>query len=228
MSKAMPACSKSLEKKKSGSASPVWLGLVAALLVLPLNGFLSSRAHAISAINAEQAVRQWDLSLTDPRGRFDLVDNGGLLAVGPRGETYRLVVVAQADQNAGAASAEPKVPGFEVVQVAASSRHRAAADAAKPSDVAGRYSILRAGGKDTGCMLTLDDHARAGGENRASLAPACRDEGMVIFDPTGWQIVAGRLVLTARKGHTTHLDRQEDGSWAKDSQEGKALILKKM
>ena len=35
----------------------------------------------------------------------------------------------------------------------------------------------------------------------------------MIFDPTGWQIVNGRLVLTARKGHKTYLDAQPDGSW---------------
>jgi hypothetical protein len=283
MSEAKPACSTSLENKKSGGVSPLWLCLVVALLVLPLDGFLSSRAQAASAIDAEQAVGQWDLLLAESNrkcrltlraetegtgyrlgmspgcrrslpilssiknwvmpagGQIDLADssgtpmlefmagdNGGLLAVGPQGETYRLAAVTEADQSLGSSSAETKVPGFEIVQVASSSRHGAAVNATKPSEVAGRYFILRAGGKDTGCMLTLDDHARAGGENKASLAPACRDEGMVIFDPTGWQIVAGRLVLTARKGHTTHLDRQEDGSWAKDSQEGKALILKKM
>lgn len=120
----------------------------------------------------------------------------------------------------------PAQSGFEPIRVAAG-RATAAVGSAKPSGVAGRYSILREGGKDTGCMLTLDDHTRGPGGNKAILAPACRDQGMVIFDPTGWQIVSGRLVLTARKGHTTHLDRQADGTWAKDPKEGKSLILKK-
>ncbi len=97
-----------------------------------------------------------------------------------------------------------------------------------PSDVAGRYAILREGGKDTGCMLTLDAQAKAKGGDKASLSPACRDQGIVIFDPTGWRIVEGRLVLTARKGHTTHLDAQPDGTWKKDASEGKGLSLKKL
>jgi Protease inhibitor Inh len=97
-----------------------------------------------------------------------------------------------------------------------------------PSDVAGRYAILREGGKDTGCMLTLDAQAKAKGGDKASLSPACRDQGIVIFDPTGWRIVDGRLVLTARKGHTTHLDAQPDGTWKKDATEGKGLSLKKL
>ena len=66
--------------------------------------------------------------------------------------------------------------------------------------VAGRYAILRADDKDTGCMLTLETSARAGG-SKALLAPACRDNGMVIFDPVAWSLERGRLALTARKGH---------------------------
>jgi Protease inhibitor Inh len=87
---------------------------------------------------------------------------------------------------------------------------------------------LRDGGKDTGCMLTLDNRATGKGREKASLAPGCRDQGIVIFDPAGWQIVNGRLVLTARKGHKTYLDAQPDGSWKKDPKEGKSLTLKKL
>jgi Protease inhibitor Inh len=104
----------------------------------------------------------------------------------------------------------------------------AGARAAAPADAAGRYSILRDDGKDTGCMLTLDSHGKAPGRNKASLAPGCRDQGIVIFDPAGWQIVNGRLVLTARKGHKTYLDAQPDGTWKKDPKEGKNLTLKKL
>jgi hypothetical protein len=100
--------------------------------------------------------------------------------------------------------------------------------AAAPADTAGRYSILRDGGKDTGCMLTLDNRGKARGGEKASLAPGCRDQGIVIFDPAGWQIVNGRLVLTARKGHKTYLDAQPDGTWKKDPKEGKSLTLKKL
>ncbi len=105
---------------------------------------------------------------------------------------------------------------------------KAAAPATSSSDAAGRYSVLREGGKDTGCMVTLDAKAGARGGNKASLAPGCRDQGIVIFDPVGWRIVGGRLVLTARKGHSTHLDQQSDGTWLKDPKEGKSLGLKKM
>ena len=49
----------------------------------------------------------------------------------------------------------------------------------------------------------------------------------MIFDPVGWRIIGGRLVLTARKGHTTQLDLQPDGTWLKDVKDGASLTLKK-
>ena len=102
--------------------------------------------------------------------------------------------------------------------------------AARPNDVAGRYIILREGGKDVGCMLTLDDKARASnGDLKAQLAPACRDQGIVVFDPVAWRVERGRLVLTARKGHAATFEKQADGAWWKDPAEGgKPLGVKKI
>lgn len=97
-----------------------------------------------------------------------------------------------------------------------------------PSGAAGRYAILREGSNDTGCMLILNSAAKAKARGKASLAPGCRDQGIVIFDPSSWRLAAGRLVLTARKGHETHLDRQPDGTWKKDPKEGKTLSLKRL
>jgi Protease inhibitor Inh len=189
----------------------------------------------LAGVNSWAVPISGRLDLADSSGTpvldFAAANDGGLLASGPQGETYRLAAVTAAGHGVQAVSpAVPQTtPGFEPVQPSAPPRRqKTTVFAARPGDVAGRYYILREGGKDTGCMLTLDDHSQGVGGNRASLAPACRDEGMVIFDPAGWQVVAGRLVLTARKGHTTHLDHQEDGNWAKDPHEGKMLILKKM
>ncbi len=93
-------------------------------------------------------------------------------------------------------------------------------------NAAGRYAPLREG-KDTGCMITLDANARGpGGASKAQLAPACRDQGLVIFDPVGWQMDRGRLALTARKGHRVLFDRQPDGIWLRDPKEGKPLSLR--
>jgi len=95
----------------------------------------------------------------------------------------------------------------------------------RSGEVAGRYAILRADSKDTGCMLTLESRGVAGGF-KAQLAPACRDNGLVIFDPVAWTLEHGRIALTARKGHKNHFDRLPSGVWRRDGKEGKELSLR--
>ena len=132
-------------------------------------------------------------------------------------------------QLAGAtAAANPAVSTSPANSAAAPPKPSAAALAMKPGDLAGRYSVEREPGKDASCLLILDNQTKAHGGYKASLAPGCRDQGIMIFDPVGWRLANGRLVLTARRGHTTHLDLQPDGTWLKDPSEGKPLILKKL
>ena len=100
-----------------------------------------------------------------------------------------------------------------------------AAAPTKTGDVAGRYAVLREGGKDTGCMVTLHPTARGKGY-RAQLAPACRDQGIVVFDPVGWWLERGKLHLQARKGHSIVLDYGEDAVWIRGGE--KTLGLKKI
>ena len=106
----------------------------------------------------------------------------------------------------------------------------AASGPVRAAELAGRYAILREGTKDTLCMLTLDTSARGPrGTMKAQLAPACRDQGVVVFEPMGWQIERNKLVLTARKGHKASFELTPDGSWQKDPKEGgKALGFRKM
>jgi hypothetical protein len=93
---------------------------------------------------------------------------------------------------------------------------------ARAAETAGRYAVLRADDKDTGCMITLQ--GSSGG--KAQLAPACRDNGIVIFDPVAWSLDHGKLVLKARKGHKTELVRDQYGLWRRDPKDGKALALR--
>ena len=93
---------------------------------------------------------------------------------------------------------------------------------------AGNYAVLR-GDRDTGCMVTLDPSVHGPkGTLKARLAPACRDQGIVIFDPLGWQLQANALVLTARKGHTVSLQLDSNGIWVKAPEDVKALALKRL
>ena len=100
-----------------------------------------------------------------------------------------------------------------------------AAPPTKAGEVAGRYAVVRDGGKDTGCMVTLSTNARSKGY-RAQLAPACRDQGIVVFDPVGWWLERGKLHLQARKGHNIVLDFEADGTWMKAGE--KPLGLKRI
>ena len=150
------------------------------------------------------------LELTDQGGASVLAfapDNGELAAKGAKGEYYALVAAneprkAQPQTQPANVARGPSVPAGEIP---------------------GRYSVLREGNKDTGCMLTL----QPGG--RAQLAPACRDNGIAVFDPVGWSYAGGRLVLRARKGHHANFEYAADQSWQKDSKEGgKKLGFRKM
>jgi hypothetical protein len=161
-----------------------------------------------------------------------------LQATGPEGEIYQLINAQdvarreagqQVAQASGFTEQAPLGTGFQTRREAP----KAVANRETPAmsgrtAVAGRYAPLREA-KDTGCMLTLDDKTRGPkGTNKAQLAPACRDQGLVIFDPVGWQIEHGRLALTARKGHIAHFERNADGLWVRDAKEGKALSLRPM
>ncbi|WP_158810325.1 AprI/Inh family metalloprotease inhibitor [Beijerinckia sp. L45] len=187
------------------------------------------------------------LTLMDPGGRALLAlaaDGDAFSGQGSDGATYRLVYVPAMGRSATSGDASDLLQGKPPVGqalppavISLATGVAAASDApVKPSrvatermgDLAGRYAVLRDKTHDTGCMLTLDDKTRVKGGARAALAPACRDQGIVVFDPTAWQIVNGRLVLTAKAGHMTHLDKQADGSWLKDPAEGKSLSLKKL
>jgi hypothetical protein len=175
---------------------------------------------ALSSVVAWALPGDNHLDLADAYGKpqldFALSEAGRLAAAGVQGETYLLTFVE------GAPAPPTNLPAAPL----------AAAPAAKvspprvvtrPADVVGRYAVLREAGRDTGCMVTLDV------SSKAFLAPACRDQGIVIFDPTAWRIVGGRLVLVARKGHTAQLDLQPDGTWLKDAKDkdAKSLALKK-
>ncbi len=180
------------------------------------------------------------LHLDDARGdtllAFD-ADGNGFRTTSPQGDHLVLTSAdgkgrvaldkeaAAVSDKAGAAPATAKGDTAKPVAVA----KKAMAASEKPAEVAGRFAVLRDKTRDTGCMVTLDDKARGPGNTlKARLAPACRDQGIVIFDPIGWQMEGGKMVLTARKGHTTTLDLQEDGTWMNDPKKGKALSLKRI
>ena len=219
---------------------------------LTLRGDLGGKGAAVAmppgcrlAFPSLKSVARWSemgdgrLQFEDARGEPLLAfegDGEGFRATSPQGDALALKP-ASAASHADLAKAVAMASGHvELAQAeagakAASAKKPAAATVStqKPAEVAGRYAVLRDKTKDTGCMVTLDDKAHGPGSTfKARLAPACRDQGIVIFDPVGWQMAHGQLVLRARKGHTTEMTSQEDGSWMNDPKKGKTLSLKKI
>lgn len=149
---------------------------------------------------------------------------------------WTALIVAAGLSAAGAASAQtsparsgdPNAPFLMAQQGQQAQRQpRAAAQpGARIGEVAGRYAVLREEDKDTLCMVTLSETARGGGYHRAQLAPACRDNGIVIFDPTAWTIDRqGHISMQARKGHKMVLERDANGVWRRMGGDPKARPL---
>lgn len=197
-------------------------------------GILPACRHGLPVLSKAENWSMSDethLALTTSDGEtvLDFTRAGdGFTAQGPGGpyQLTRLRSVTRATPGIDPA-AETVAPGKPAVIQLATQPKKPAAVTFRPSELAGRYAVLR-DKHDTGCMLTLDNETKVRGGNRAALAPACRDQGIVVFDPSAWQIISGRLVLTAKAGHNTHLDYQQDGTWLKDPAEGRSLTLKKL
>ena len=158
--------------------------------------------------------------------------DGQLRAAGPESEaTYLLTPVGP--HRAPVASLSP--PAFPDPSGTAAAAPATAVPetvavprpAATVAATAGHYAVMR-GSRDTGCMVTLDEAGRSEAELKARLAPACRDQGIIIFDPVGWSLKGGRLVLAARRGHTAVFSADAAGTWVKDATTGPSLGLKRL
>jgi|APCry1669190288_1035285.scaffolds.fasta_scaffold32259_2 hypothetical protein len=97
-----------------------------------------------------------------------------------------------------------------------------------PKDLEGRYGLLRQGMKDTGCLITLGMKNNKELAGQAQLAPACRDEGLVLFDPISWRIDHSKLILRARLGHETAFYQKSTDLWSKLDEKGLELFIRKL
>jgi hypothetical protein len=208
------------------------------------------------ALPALKPVQSWSMTdddavqLDDASGQpivtFDKDNSGVLRAAASDGQPLTLTKLdptKHTDDDPTVVNLNPVAAGYAKAKAAkdagngpgtttASATPNAGAPArAAPvtvSGTAGNYAVLR-GDRDTGCMVTLDEKGRGPkGSLRAHLAPACRDQGIVIFDPLGWQLQGQGLVLTARKGHTVTLQMNADGLWVKQPEDMKGLTLKRL
>jgi hypothetical protein len=96
------------------------------------------------------------------------------------------------------------------------------------SAVPGVYAVDRYTEREV-CRLDLGRAMLpAAGRFEVRVLEGCRDLGLSAFQPVAWRYEAGRLTLTARRGHEVTLISERDGHWRRDPEVGATLILRKM
>ena len=189
------------------------------------------------------AVRSWSvpdgahLALNDEVGANVLMfaeTGDGRLAAARETSEAAFVLTALGPRRDAAAAASPNAAQEELTTPTLPAASAPPAAVAAPlrapptvAGISGHYAVMR-GSRDTGCMVTLEDAGRAAATLKARLAPACRDQGIIVFDPVGWSLKAGHLVLAARRGHTAIFSEDEAGTWVKDPETGQPLGLKRL
>jgi hypothetical protein len=106
-----------------------------------------------------------------------------------------------------------------------------AVDPAKAPPLAslpGTYLVDRYAEREV-CRIDLGRAMMAvSGRFEVRLLDGCRDRGLAAFDPVSWRYEAGRLTITARRGHEVTLISERDGLWRRDPEIGMTLILRKV
>ena len=196
----------------------------------PAGGLLLGvTASCRKAIKAMLPVATWSLTSA---GRLELGDAGGtpLFSFKSQGDGV-YTAPAGGDNTFTLTPLAPRYQGtarIRAVDTAITEIVSPRIDPALPAEAAGRYRVLRAAGAETGCILSLDLHkGPAPGLGLATLEAGCQDKGLLVFNPAGWHVEGGdRLFITARKGHSFGLTR-ENGGWIKDPTRGAPMQLVK-
>jgi Protease inhibitor Inh len=165
------------------------------------------------------------LSLIDTHGvvalRFERQDEDVLVARAARGEVFRL---ERPEGVVQPVRLPPPPPPIGVPQ-------RTPVDPAKAPPLAsipGVYVIDRYSEREV-CRIDLGRAMLTGsGRYEARVLDGCRDLGLATFDPVAWRYEAGRLTLTARRGHEVTLISERENHWRRDPEVGATLILRKM
>jgi hypothetical protein len=165
------------------------------------------------------------LSLIDAQGvvalRFERQDEDVLVARGASGEVFRL---ERPEGVVQPVRLPPPAPSIGVPQVTPVDPAKAPPLASIP----GLYLVDRYSEREV-CRIDLGRALLTGsGRYEARVLEGCRDLGLAAFEPIAWRYEAGRLTLTARRGHEVTLISERDGHWRRDPEVGATLILRKV
>jgi hypothetical protein len=169
------------------------------------------------------------LILLDAQGavalRFEPDGEDVLVARTAAGQVFRLERAEDAAEPVRLPPPLPPPPAIGVPQMTPIDPEKAPPLASLP----GVYAIDRYSEREV-CRIDLRRGLLAGGSGRfeARILEGCRDLGLAAFDPIAWRYEAGRLTLTARRGHEVTLISERDGHWRRDPEVGTTLILRKV
>lgn len=163
------------------------------------------------------------VDLLDARGapmlRFATQDDS-MVATAATGEVFRL----ERPENFVQTIRLPPPPPLGVPQPTAVDPAKAPPLASLP----GTYLVDRYAEREV-CRIDLGRAMMAvSGRFEVRLLDGCRDRGLAAFDPVSWRYEAGRLTITARRGHEVTLISERDGLWRRDPEIGMTLILRKV
>jgi hypothetical protein len=168
------------------------------------------------------------LSLLDAQGAVALEfkreeeDEDVMIAHAAGGEVFRL---ERPEGVVQPVRLPPPLPAIGVPQATPIDPAKAPPLASLP----GLYLVDRYSDREV-CRIDLRRALLAGGSGRfeIKLLEGCRDLGLAAFDPVAWRYEAGRLTITARRGHEVTLISERDGHWRRDPEVGATLILRKI
>ncbi|MGU3538461.1 AprI/Inh family metalloprotease inhibitor [Methylobacterium sp. A54F] len=166
---------------------------------------------------ADAAVRLVDRDLRPVLSFARRPDQRSLLARSEAGEPYSLVPL----QIAAMRPPEPAPAAPPAPSPAAAAEPAPAGPRPEP----GIYALDRYNDREV-CRLALGPPEGANAPVR--VLDGCRDSGIAIFDPASWRYVAGRLVLSARRGHVVNLVPTGTGGWRRDPETGVTFILRRV
>ena len=165
------------------------------------------------------------VSLLDAQGavalQFEREDEDVLVARAATGEVFRL---ERPEGVVQPVRLPPPPPPIGVPQPTPVDPAKAPPLASVP----GIYAVDRYSEREV-CRIDLGRALLTGsGRYEARVLEGCRDLGMSAFAPVAWRYEAGRLILTARRGHEVTLISERDGHWRRDPEVGATLILRKV
>lgn len=150
-------------------------------------------------------------------------DPDRLQAKAANGESYLIERKSELRAARAVAPSLPPAPALGVPQMTPIDPEKAPPYGTVP----GVYVVDRYIEKDV-CRIDLGRAMlTAAGRHEVRLLEGCRDAGLAAFDPVSWRYEAGRLTLTARRGHEVTLISEREGQWRRDPEVGAMLVLRK-